>query len=86
MMDDGFMRYNRSWTGWKRHFAYFPKRLVIKDYVTVGALQYRMITKTQWIWLKPYWERCRVDIYYNNNRSPIEFDYALTVFDILKKS
>jgi len=86
MLDDGYMRYEMIWTDWRERFAFFPKRIVTKDYVTVGELSYRTDIKTRWIWLKRYWERYRADLYWRDGQPAIEYDYALNIFELLKKS
>ena len=40
---------------------------------------------TRRIWLKTYWERKRISLYYTERGVLWERDHALTVFDMLKK-
>ena len=71
MLDDGYMTRQSKWTEWQECFAFFPKKL-----------------NDRWIWLKPYWERYRFDTYaFNKYGHPeVIMDYALNIFDMLKKS
>jgi len=71
MLDDGYMSSNYKWTEWRERFAFFPKKL-----------------NDRWVWLKCYWERYRYDTYsFSKYGHPeIEMDYALNIFDILRKS
>jgi len=74
MLDDGYMTYMTSkgkWTEWRERFAFFPKKL-----------------NDRWIWFTRYWERYRYDTYlFNKYGHPeVEMDYALNIFDMLKKS
>ena len=71
MMDDGYMSSNYKWTEWRGRFAFFPKKL-----------------NDRWVWLKRYWERYRYDTYlFSKYGHPeVEMDYALNIFDMLRKS
>jgi len=71
MMDDGYMSSNYKWTEWRERFAFFPKKL-----------------NDRWIWFRRYWERYRFDTYSLNKYGDpeVEIDYALNIFEILKKS
>jgi len=73
MMDDGYMYVSSKgkWTEWRERFAFFPKKL-----------------NDRWIWFTRYWERYRYDTYlFNKYGHPeVEMDYALNIFDMLKKS
>ena len=74
MMDDGYMSSNYKWTEWHERFAFFPKCLHTSD-------------SYQWIWFRRYWERYRYDMFsFNKYGNPeVEMDYALNIFDILRK-
>jgi hypothetical protein len=75
MLDDGYMSSNYKWTEWRERFAFFPKKIV--------TIQY-----SRWIWFRRYWERYRFDTYTFNKYGnlEVEMDYALNIFEILKKS
>ena len=74
MMDDGYMTRNAKWTEWRERFAFFPTKIIVSE-------RYR------WIWFRRYWERYRYDMlgFAPTGQPYAEMDYALNIFDILRK-
>ena len=72
----------QDWTPWKQRFAWLPKTVTVyaKGNVTTRLLY------TKRIWLRTYWERKRMVLYYaDRNPDRWEYDHALTVLDMLRK-
>ena len=84
-----YARNQETYTGkWQTKFAWLPARLVIVNYKTEGNITWRSEPVIRWVWLKRYWVRVvsnRAGITVNG-RLLAELEYALNVFDLLKKS
>lgn len=84
-----YARNQEPYTGkWQTKFAWLPTRIVIVNYTTVGGITWRKDPVYHWVWLKKYWVRVisnRAGITVNG-RLLEELEYALNVFDLLRKS
>jgi len=75
----------RDWSNWEQRFAWLPKQIDIKESVSSGAIKFWQTKTTKRIWLRHYWVRSRVELYYVKGRTQYEYDYALDVFDLMVK-
>ena len=79
------IRQQYNWTPWKQRFAWLPKTITVHK-ETQGDLQLTRLLYTKRIWLRTYWERKRMVLYYaDRNTDGWEYDHALTVLDMLRK-
>jgi hypothetical protein len=85
MMDDGYMSSNYKWTPWKEKFAWFPKYLYTRKYLSDDNIGY-WTQDNQWVWLKRYYERSTINGIVGHDVPRVIYDHETDIFGVLKKS
>ena len=82
--DDGERVSNRcEWSPWEQKFAWLPKRIIVRCNEGRYMITFTKIVRTEWIWLKKYWQRERLTLYYSPKGAQYEYDHAVDVFDMM---
>ena len=74
-----------QWSNWEQKFAWLPKRIVVRSQVG-SNITYTTIARTELIWMKKYWQRKRISIYYTDKKnysSNKKFNYYTYQFKII---
>jgi hypothetical protein len=75
------------WSEWKEYFAWYPTKVILRDYKSINNITYSTDPIYKWIWLKRYFRRERISPYFKSDTYyPIEYDYALNIIDLLRKA
>ena len=71
-----------QWSNWEQKFAWLPKRIVVRSQVG-SDITYTTIARTELIWMKKYWQRRRISIYYTDKKNKWLYDHAVDLFDLM---
>ncbi len=71
-----------QWSNWEQKFAWLPKRIVVRT-LEGSNITYTTVARTELIWMKKYWERKRINIYYTDKNHQWLYDHAVDVFDFM---